>query len=225
MPDTNTTYELRMAFHQPGCPFCTLVLKNGSRYIETVFSESMLDPGVRQKLVDSLGFCHEHTWRSIDLKLSDALGNAILFHDLVKETLKMVEENEKLPGNQLSKVLEQQVMCPACRIEELTLERIIGSMKKGLCNQDFIAEFKKSSGLCIPHLKRFLPGLDKDQQEIVLNQQLTCMEILQRELSEFIRKSDYRFRDEIIGKEGDSYKRAADLLKGKRRPDTKRDLR
>jgi hypothetical protein len=182
----------------------------------------MLDPGIRQKLVDSLGFCYEHTWRSIDLKLSDALGIAILFHDLVKETLKMVEENEKLPGNQLSKVLAPHEMCPACRIEELTLERITDSMIKGLCNKDFIQEFEKSSGLCLPHLKQLLPGLDKDLQKIVLNHQRTSMEILKSELSEFIRKSDYRFRDEIMGKEGDSYKRAAELIKGQGTPDTKK---
>ncbi len=44
-------------------------------------------------------------------------------------------------------------------------------------------------------------------------------------LAEFIRKSDYRFRDEAIGKEGDSYKRAADMIKGKHRLAEKKDFR
>jgi hypothetical protein len=51
------------------------------------------------------------------------------------------------------------------------------------------------------------------------------MEVLKSELAEIIRKSDRCFRDEIMGKAGDSYKRTADFLKGKRRPDIKRDLR
>jgi hypothetical protein len=41
---------------------------------------------------------------------------------------------------------------------------------------------------------------------------------------EFIRKNDYRFKDEVIGKEGDSYRRAAELLKGKQPPANKKDL-
>jgi hypothetical protein len=45
-----------------------------------------------------------------------------------------------------------------------------------------------------------------------LNHQRTCMEVLKSELAEIIRKSDHRFRDEIMGKAGDSYKRTADFL-------------
>jgi hypothetical protein len=175
----------------------------------------MLDPGVRQKLVASLGFCYDHTWQSITLKLSDALGHAILYQDLVKDAMKTIAENENVTGGQLARALNPVAACPACRIEEVTLKLVIDSMVIALRDQDFIAEFKQSSGLCIPHLKRLLPNLDMKRQVAVLGHQRTCMENLKGELAEFIRKSDYRFRDEVIGKEGDSYKRAADMIKGK----------
>ena len=74
-------------------------------------------------------------------------------------------------------------------------------------------------------LKRLLPKLDQKRKATLLGQQQTRMESLRGELAEFIRKSDYRFRDEIIGGEGDSYKRAADMVKGKHRPENKKDLR
>jgi hypothetical protein len=225
MPDAQTIYELRLACHKPGCPVCTLVQRAGARYIEGTFNESMLDPGIRQKLVESMGFCYEHTWQSIDLKLSEALGHAILYQDLVKHVLSTIIENEKKSGLQLTNTLDQVTGCPACRIEEETLERVVDSLVAALRDVDFVGEFQQSNGLCLPHLKRLLPGLDQRRQAIVLSHQRTRMESLKGELAEFIRKCDYRFRDEVIGKEGDSYKRAADMVKGKHRPDDKKDLK
>ena len=224
MPDAQTLYELRLASHKPGCPVCTLVQRAGARYMEGTFNESMLDPGVRQKLVDSLGFCYEHTWQAINLKLSDALGQCILYQDLVKDALWNIKENEQNSGSHLASLLKPITPCPACLIEEATLERVIATLVAALSNQDFIVEFQASSGLCIPHMQHLLPRLDGKKQAKGLQLQSACLENLLGELAEFIRKSDYRFRDEVIGKEGDSYKRAADMITGKRRAAEKKDL-
>jgi hypothetical protein len=224
MPDAQTIYEFRLACHKPGCPVCSLVQRAGARYIEGTFSESMLDPAIRQKLVGSLGFCYEHTWQSINLKLSDALGQAILFQDLIKDGLKKIQGNEKKAGSDLVEALNPAAACPACQIEQVTVERVIDSVTAALRDQDFINGFKQSSGLCIPHLQRLLPRLDGKRQAVVLSHQRERMESLKTELAEFIRKCGYRFRDEVIGKEGDSYKRAADMIKGKHRPTEKKDL-
>jgi len=225
MPDAQTIYELRSAFKKPGCPICVLVQRAGARYIQGTFNESLLDPGIRKKLVESMGFCYEHTWQSINLKLTEALGHAILYQDLVKHVLKTIAENEKSTGQQLTNALEQVKECPACRIEEETLERVLDSLVAALRQTDFVDEFGESGGLCLPHLKRLLPRLDGKPQAIVLALQCERMEALKGELAEFIRKSDFRFRDEIIGGEGDSYKRAADMIKGKHRAEDKKDLK
>jgi hypothetical protein len=223
MVDANTIFELKLACQKPGCPICALIQRAGTRYIEGIFTESLLDPIIRQNLVDSYGFCSEHAWQSIDLKLSDALGQAILYQDLVKDIMDMLQENGENPGAQLASTLTPVKTCPACSIEQVTLKRLIDSMTIALRNQDFVDVYNQSGGLCIPHLKQLLPKLEKKQQAVILSHQLDCMERLKIELAEFIRKSDYRFRDEIMGKEGDSYKRAADMICGKHRPTVKRD--
>ena len=222
MPEAQTIYELRLACHKPGCPVCTLIQRAGARYIEGTFNESMLDPRVRQKLVESQGFCFEHTWQSINLKLSDALGQAILYQELVKDAMRTIANNDGNENSQLVNALTPGSTCPACRVEDATLERVIDSMVPALREQDFITEFKQSTGLCIPHLKRIIPKLDGKRSAVVLLHQNACLEELRGELAEFIRKSDYRFRDEVIGKEGDSYKRAADMISGKHRLAEKR---
>ena len=225
MPDAQTIYELRAACHKPGCPVCALVQRAGARYIEGTFNESMLDPSIRQKLVESMGFCYEHTWQSIDLKLSEALGHAILYKDLIKKISSTLEEDGNLAGKQLADALDRATACPACKIEEETLVRVLDSLAVALKGADFVSEYQLSGGLCLPHLKRLLPLLDSKHQAVVLEYQRARLDHLKTELAEFIRKSDYRYRDEIIGGEGDSYKRAADLVKGKHRAENKKDLK
>jgi hypothetical protein len=178
MPDAQTVYEFRLACHKPGCPICTIVQRTGARYIEGILNESILDPGIRQKLADSLGFCYEHSWQSINLKLSDALGHAILYQDLVKNTIKTIEINGNSSGGQLTSALQPETTCPACKIEETTLERVIDSLPGALREQAFLAEFKQSDGLCIPHLTRLLPNLEGRRLAEVLGHQLACLEIL-----------------------------------------------
>ena len=224
MHDAQTTYELRLACKKPGCPVCAIVQKAGARYIEGIFSESMLDPGIRLKLVESLGFCFEHTWQSIDLKLTETLGHSILFQDLVRDALKKITENGHSSGQQLASLLEPGKDCPACLIEDSTEKRAIQSLSAGLIDQEFVQEYQKSNGLCLPHLRRLLPELNQKSQQVILEQQRSKLQNLANELADFLRKSDYRFRDEAIGQEGDSYKRAAEVVWGKRRPTNKKDL-
>jgi hypothetical protein len=225
MTDAQTFFEFRLACHKPGCPICTLIQRVGTQYIEGIYSESLLDPNIRLKLVDSLGLCYEHTWRSIDLKLSDALGHAILFKDLIKDVLNKLKRFELKTGAQLTDGMDAVASCPVCRIEHETEERVIDSIKSALRTQDFLADFSQSSGICVPHLKPLLRNLDAKQRAIIVEHQYLCLERLQGELAEFIRKSDYRFRDELMGEEGDSYKRAADIMIGKHRPVEKKEMR
>jgi hypothetical protein len=225
MTDAQTIFEFRLACQKGGCPICYLVQRLGARYIEGTLNESLLDPVVRQKLLGSHGFCYEHTWRSIDLKLSDALGHAILFHDLIKDARNKLGGYGRVTGVDLADTLEPVTICPACQIEQAAADRIIDSIKSALTSPDFLAEFRQSTGICIPHLRLLLRSLDSERKAIVLEHQILCLMNLQDELAEFIRKSDYRFRAEVIGREGDSYKRAADVMMGKHRPSEKKDVR
>ena len=65
---------------------------------------------------------------------------------------------------------------------------------------------------------------DRKRQGIVLHHQCAQLESLKVELAEFIRKNDYRFRDGIICEKGDSYRRAAELHRGKHPPATRKEL-
>jgi hypothetical protein len=224
MSDAQTIYDLRIACSKPGCPVCTVTQRSTAKYIEGLLNECILDPEIREKLTDSLGLCYQHTWLSVEIKLTDALGHAILQHSLVNSSLRKLEAGGGHPGKQLAKELEPRKECPACKIDAETLERVVDSLAAGLKDPGFIADFQNAGALCLPHLRAALPKLDSHRMELVLAHQKERMSSLRDELAEFIRKNDYRFRDEAIGAEGDSYKRAADLVQGKHRPAERKDL-
>jgi hypothetical protein len=58
---------------------------------------------------------------------------------------------------------------------------------------------------------------DASACERLLSIQQARLETLESELSEFIRKNDYRFKTEGFGKEGDAWLRAVGLIAGSRR--------
>ncbi len=89
---TQGYYDLRDAFRQEGCPVCRLTLAGVARYVGAINYESAADPGVRERLRASLGFCnaHAHQW----LGAAHVLGTAQLYADLLA---RLAEELRALP--------------------------------------------------------------------------------------------------------------------------------
>jgi hypothetical protein len=195
--------------------------------VDTLFYESILDPAPRDRLRASLGLCYEHAWLTIESKLSDALGLAIVYHDLAGTLL------ERLPAGEvdartrkdLAAALAPSGPCPACESRDEVVDRSVKVLADALKHTDYLEDYQKSDGLCLSHLRLVLEETGNQKVlEALLAHQRTRLESLKGELSEFIRKNDYRFKGEGMGAERDSYQRAAEMVTGKRRPAGKKDL-
>ena len=80
-----------------------------------------------------------------------------------------------------------------------------------------LAAYESSDGLCLPHFRQALARVrDERVFEALINVQRVVWERLVSHLSEFIRKSDYRFQDESWGEERDAWLRAIAALTGAR---------
>ncbi|MEZ0396216.1 MAG: DUF6062 family protein [Anaerolineales bacterium] len=230
MSDTQTAYELRLLFEEPGCPVCALGQRVSSRYVDSLFYESINDPAARARLRASLGLCYEHAWLLIEARLSDALGQAILYRDLAKTLLeRLPEEGEPLDERalrSLGEALTPEAVCPACESRAQAEQRALQALARSLERRDYLAEFEKSEGLCLPHLRALLQegGLGRKALAAVLRHQRRRLTNLEGELAEFIRKNDYRFQGEGMGAERDAYQRAAAFLTGRRRPMSRKEL-
>jgi hypothetical protein len=92
----------------------------------------------------------------------------------------------------------------------------LGTLLDQLLGADgLLSRFETSDGLCLPHLRVALARIaDPQVFEALLGAQRAIWQRLAEDLREFIRRTDYRFRDEPRGTEGDAWLRAVEALAG-----------
>ncbi len=89
VPMDSTAFNLLDAMRQPGCPICRLVSKMVFSYLDGISYENVNDPGVREELQRSLGYCavHGQQW----LGMRDALGTAIIYKGVLESVLRTLQ--------------------------------------------------------------------------------------------------------------------------------------
>jgi len=218
MADSQTLHALMDACSQPGCPLCTVTQAAVERYISGLFYESILDPISRRKLRNSLGLCQKHARLVLDAGLSDALGLAILYEDLVGKVLELLPvatNSTRITKKEAIRFLEPAKPCPACIQEKETSRRFSSALGEASHQGGFQQAFRKSDSLCLPHLREAIEYTSNQHSlRALLDSQSEKITGLRQQLAEFIRKNDYRFRDEAFGEERDSYRRAIEMIVG-----------
>lgn len=231
-------HDLLEASAEPGCPLCRLSAKWVHRYLDGLMYESVTDLGVRARLRESLGFCHQHAWRLPALG-GASLGIAFIYQSLLRKVddelaqarfqpaagLDWQRVREALDRDRpsaatraLVTALQPQASCPACehrdRMDHMALKAVVEALATDSRLQAALRS-STSAGLCLPHLRRALE-LARDETAFRLLQSMAREHIarLIDQLEEFIRKNDYRFTHEGFGVEGDSWKRAVAWLVG-----------
>ena len=233
-------FDLLEACAKPGCPQCRLSEKWVNSYLDAIMYESVNDPGTREQLHRSLGYCNEHAWRLPDTGGGAALGIAIIYRDLAGRILGALEKARFAPANRLSLRQAQELLdrekptvatqalvrglqpheeCPACAHRDMMETIALTAMLNALAQNDerMQAALKTSAGLCLPHLRR---AFELARDQIAFERLLTItkekVSELVSELDEFICKSDYRFNQDGFGPEGDSWRRALAWMVGAR---------
>jgi len=238
MSRTTSYYDLRDALTQPDCPVCRLMARDSERYLDSLLWESVNDPGVRHKLREAQGLCHQHAWQLN--RAGASLGVAILMHDVLGSVLGAMESArfQALPALSLRRAQESldrgqlaaatanlvgrliaKAECPAC-IQAGQMEEIyLSTLNEHLLGEDgFLAAYEASDGLCLPHFRQALASLREEAVfQALLTAQRTVWGRLVEHLGEFIRKNDTRFRGEPWGDESDAWLRALGTLTGARR--------
>jgi hypothetical protein len=114
--------------------------------------------------------------------------------------------------------IEPQAPCPACvwadKMEAIYLDTLLHN----LAGEDsLLADYEASEGLCLPHFRRALARVRKEAiYEALVSAQRTVWERLVAQLSESIRKSDYRHLNEAWGDEAGAWLRGIAALAGAR---------
>ena len=230
MNKSHSYFVLLEEFKLPGCPLCSLAIKNGRSFLDSLLYESVLDVPLRLKLMDSFGFCNRHAWEIPKLPAicSPAAGFAIFASDLLRKFNLLVGARAQEPrkkslwsfrfrhrSRKFSLEMKARV-CPACdhvaQFEAFHLTDLMDSITE----KEFLEAFMASQGICLPHL--FLveeKHSDHPNFPLLLQLQLDKSQSLRERLDEFIRKQDRRFQHEITADETKAWRVAMEFLVGK----------
>ncbi len=227
--------EMYGAFTKSGCPFCRLLAREATRYIDSVLWGMVNDPAFRDELNLARGYCREHAW-FLDRE-GAALGAAILMQDVLQTLLDQMDKRNfrQSKGSSLQKIMDTfsvspsggaiskltanlapQTACPICVKLKTTEQHYTSTLIKNFSGPNAFAEvFESSDGLCLLHFRSVLTQARRGPNlRAFIEAQKTVWQRLNIDLNEFIRKNDYRFRDEPFGKEGDSWLRALEAISG-----------
>jgi hypothetical protein len=204
-----TYYNIIDSFREKGCPVCYLVDKSVNSFFNSFLFENVLDYGIGVKLKKSRGFCKEHAFKLI--KYGDSLATAITYSSLIEDLLDELNKMSSAKSN----IFNQKGICPVCEVVSESEERYLNAFILYAKEDIFLEEYKKSKGMCVPHLKQLLLKCrDKKLLNKLIEIHIQFYKTLNEELKEIIRKNDYRFSKEQWGEEKDAWIRAVEKFVG-----------
>ncbi len=195
-PRDSTSFEVREALQQGGCPVCRLALRSVGRWLAAVAYEQVNDIKLRDRLRAARGFCNVHAHRWLR-EVGSVLGTAIVYQDLLTAALRELDGENVPRGQRWRAILGGQGAdsegCPACVAQAEAEDRYLAALLVTVSAEPNV--LAESEGLCIRHTRaaqrRGGPGAER-----VVKLTRSAVEQLLAELSEVIRKEDYRFRHE-----------------------------
>lgn len=225
--DPRTRDELLDAMRQPACALCVLVERIERKAVDLFLYDQVNDISRRDALRASRGLCLRHT-EMLAVGRS-ALGVAIISRDILRAMTTVLEgagPGEGAPldwlrrrlggagGAQLAERLGPQAGCPMCAEQPRIEAPLIAGLLRNLGDPAFAAAFDASAGLCRAHLAGALRAADSETARALAARQAALWRRLEADLDEFIRKHDYRFKDEIVEAERDVWRRALQIASG-----------
>jgi hypothetical protein len=196
--------------------------------------EQVNDPGTRDRLVESHGFCNWHAWMLPSVHNS-ASGVAIIYRHLLQETLQRLQSarREALPRGRWQRLRERlagpraerlgmlawrskKARCLMCAFARNSERDDLKTILEFMGEAEFAAAFERSAGVCLPHLYAAMAiGRDHPNLGLLLAVHERRWRDLVWELEEFSRKFDYRYADEARGRESSSWHRALEVFVGR----------
>jgi hypothetical protein len=224
MPKTREFQTLLYACTQEGCLICRLVQDSLYRYLDGWKYENFTDVRVRQELRRTQGFCHTHTWQLARMGATLPLAQA--YRDIISDTVEQLQQGGETGGTgglwrrlfESKRGRDPDEACPACKQGAQAAERYGHTFRQAILDDEFYQQFGRSDGLCLDHFRVVCqnkgPEVPGPWLSRLRQAQMVCLQRLDEQLGELIRKHDYRFKNEPRGSEMHSWKRAAGLVAG-----------
>src|SRR5438105_7730985 len=136
-------HELLEQLAAPGCAVCHLGARSVDRYLDGLDWELVNDPGIRERLRRSCGFCPSHMRRLAER--AGRLPLAILTEDLLRHA------EASLEGWPRAARLRAPLPCAACETLREQEAASLGELARRIAEPEMLAAYTASPGLCLPH--------------------------------------------------------------------------
>lgn len=214
-------HQLLSDLKDPGCPVCRAVDRAVRRYLDALFWESVNDPYLRPRLRAAHGFCREHAVLALSMasRKGDGQGIAILYRDFLGHLREeaIAAANTRCTSvtrrNRYGdpRVLAPHVRCSACDSASHTAEMYVALLARAEPESEIGRAVRGDNrGLCVPHLIQGIAvASSPDECERLLDIYLRGDDRMNKDLDEYLRKQDYRYRHEGLSEdESSSWRRA-----------------
>ncbi len=216
-------YDLLETLLQPGCAVCNLCERDVNRFLDSHLYEYVNTPDTHVAMRASRFLCNQHTHQLVHYGAS-VLGIAILEASVLWELLRLAEVPSggafaRLRGGTHSTAdrLEPTGSCMACDVLTRAEKDHIRVLAELVTDARMGEAFRDSAGLCLPHFRLALRAAPSAaQQERLLEMQMAIWRDLKAELDMFANKYDINHAHEAMGEEGDSWRRALEMLAGRK---------
>ncbi len=201
-------FEIQDAMKRTGCPICSILRNLEEDTIKYMLYSQVNDPAVRRKLRQSLGLCPYHAWLLADIVRGnpeiDLLGPSIIYEDMLRTYLEGGKNNSSVC-----------FLCAKTReFERIYIEEMASCIE---IDPTMLDEYSRSrSVLCRRHYEMLLSHLDGVLRAKLKEIQLEKLKKILHNLSEYIRKQDYRVEEPPTYDEARAWLDAIIFLKGER---------
>jgi hypothetical protein len=217
-------HDLMFDLQEPGCPVCHGAHHAAWRFLDSLLWEYVNDASIRARLRATRGFCREHAMMALTVASQQAAGSgvAILYEDFLRhareDALAAIGPEQRRRRRRQIRTAER---CMACTSAEQVADNYLDVLAFAEEGSDPWKRIREPlRGLCLPHLAFGLRRQRSDEGaarlvEIYLHGEGE----LRHDLSEFIRKQDYRYRPEgLTDEQSSSWRRAVFRVVGQPRP-------
>ena len=244
MKETIATIPLMNAFHADDeCPFCYLEREAEQHAISFILGSAYMEDDIRAK-TDATGFCRHHFKMMYDYgnrlgnalilsthlkKLNQELGDELAHFTPGKSSfIKRMKHTDVSSGNAPKTPLGAWIAakttdCYVCDHFRNIYGRYLDTFfDLYLKNEEFRQMFENSKGFCLPHFGDLIETAEnklndaqkKDFYAVAFPLMQENMERLQKEVSWFVEKNDYRNKDKDWGTSADSIQRGMQKCAG-----------
>ncbi len=219
----NEAFDAVAEKNELGCPICMLYRKLQNDELDIILGASMMEPDIRIK-TNEQGFCHNHY--SMMLRRKRMLGMGLMMESHLTEVIKKIN-GPTLLGNKAQAAVgalgKLECDCYVCKRIDKNLSAMIATTSYlWESDFDFREKFEKTGYFCLPHYRQLIDYSSKKMSKrnfhtfygVAHKIVEQYAESLQKDVSWFCKKFDYRYDEEPWYNSKDSVLRSEKFLSG-----------